>query len=107
MIGLSMLAAATVPMDAATQTDFVCAQATARAIKNGPEANSGTTYERAHAYYLGRLSARDHSVRWTIRWEDGINEAVKVRPLPESQYRAELQRCVGYYIDEMPDLAPE
>jgi hypothetical protein len=94
-------------MDPETQNDFVCAKVTAQAIKLESLAGSHDTYERAHAYYLGRLSARGHAVRWTVRWEDRINESVKHQPLAGHEYQAELQRCVGYYIDEMPDLAPE
>jgi hypothetical protein len=107
MIAFLMLAAATAPMDAATQSDFLCAQLTAREIKIAPEGDQRASYENAHAYYLGRLSARDHTVRWTVRWEDRINEAVKLHPLSEAQYSAQLFECMDYYIDEMPDLAPE
>jgi hypothetical protein len=107
MIGLLMLAAASAPMDVATQSDFLCAQLTAREIRITPEGDDRASYGNAHAYYLGRLSARDHTVRWTVKWEDRINEAVKLHPLPASQYAARLFKCMDYYIDEMPDLAPE
>ena len=108
MIGLLMLAVANAPMDAATQRDFLCAQLTAREINITPEDKDRVPYEKAHAYYLGRLSGRDHGVRWMIpRWEDRIYQAVKHAPLAEVQYSAELFECMDYYIDEMPDIAPE
>lgn len=108
MIGLLMLVAVSAPMDAATQSDFLCAQLTAREIKITPAGDDRASYENAHAYYLGRLSGRDHGVRWEIpRWEDRINEAVKLHPLPEAQYADKLLECMDYYIDEMPDMEPE
>jgi len=105
MIGLLVLAAA-FTMDPATQSDFVCAQVTARAIRIQP-ASERTSYERAHAYYLGRLSAREQAPRWRVRWEDRINDAIKNTPIMQPQFRDQLFKCMDFYIDEMPDLASE